>query len=151
MMPNARTMRLRHVFELRFLRFLLVGIVNTAFSYGVYAALLWVGLNYALANLIALLLGIAFSFKTQGRIVFRNPDNGLIGIFAASWLVIYLLNIALIHVFMSLGLDAYAAGLVALPMMVALSYVAQRYVVFRAAAPGSPPAGGPRHGDDSTR
>jgi len=63
--------------EKRFVRFLLVGTLNTAFSYLVYALLLLVGLHYAAANLGAVVLGIIFSFKTQGVLVFRDPRNAL--------------------------------------------------------------------------
>ena len=40
----------------RFVRFLLVGGINAAFAYAVYAMFLFVGLNYALANLLSLIV-----------------------------------------------------------------------------------------------
>ena len=112
-------------------RFILVGVLNTGFSYLIYAAMLYLGLGYQLANLIALLVGILFSFKTQGHFVFSNTDNKLFGKFALSWLVIYLCNISFIAWFISFGFDAYWAGAMALPFSVVLSYLTQRYFVFR--------------------
>jgi putative flippase GtrA len=38
------------------LRFLVVGVLNTGFSYGVYALGLYVGMRYELANLLSLVL-----------------------------------------------------------------------------------------------
>jgi len=119
----------RHVF-----RFVLVGILNTGFSYLIYAVMLFVGMEYQLANLIAMLTGILFSFKTQGRFVFFNTDNRLLGKFVISWIAIYLGNISLIGWLISFGLDAYGAGAMALPFSVVLSYLTQRYFVFRRAA-----------------
>lgn len=113
------------------IRFLIVGTLNTGFSYVIYAACLYVGLSYQLANLIALVIGILFSFKTQGHLVFKNTDNRLFGRFLLSWVLIYLCTIALIGRIIALGFDAYSAGALALPFSVALSYLTQRYFVFR--------------------
>lgn len=116
-------------------RFVLVGVLNTAFSYLVYAALLYLGLNFATANFGACALGILFSFRTQGVLVFRNPAAHLLLRYALFWLVIYLCNIGLIQLFVLLGLNAYVAGALALPPIVAMSFILQKYFVFRQSAP----------------
>jgi putative flippase GtrA len=113
------------------IRFLVVGTINTGFSYSIYAAVIFIGLSYQLANLVALSAGILFSFKTQGRLVFGNPDNRLLGRFIVSWALIYLCTIALIGRIIAFGFDPYTAGLLALPFSVALSYPLQKYFVFR--------------------
>ena len=112
-------------------RFVLVGILNTSFSYLIYATLLFVGLGYQLANFLALIMGILFSFKTQGRFVFNNPDNRLLGRYVVSWVLIYFCVVILIGEIIDLGFDAYSAGALALPFSVVLSYFAQKYFVFR--------------------
>jgi putative flippase GtrA len=114
----------------RFVRFLLVGGVNTAFSYAVYAIFLLVGFGYAFANFLALASGVLFSFKMQGTLVFKNTSQGLILRFAVCWLLIYLCNIALIREMLALGLDAYTAGALAMPPIIVMSYLLQRYFVF---------------------
>ena len=121
---------MRDLLKLRFCRFVLVGIVNTGFSYAVYAALLYIGLPYALANFGAALVGIVFSFGTQGRLVFGNRDARLIFRFAAYWLVIYAFNIALIAGFLRIGLDPYVGGAIALVPVVLASYLVQKFLVF---------------------
>lgn len=115
----------------RGIRFILIGILNTGFSYLIYAVLLFAGLGYQLANLFCLVVGILFSFKTQGHLVFDNPDNRLLGRFILSWALIYFCVIILIGRIIDLGFGAYAAGALALPFSVALSYLAQKYFVFR--------------------
>ncbi len=116
-------------------RFVLVGIVNTGFSYAIYAGLLFFGLGYAIANLIALLVGILFSFKTQGILVFNNSDNRLLFRFALAWSLIYLFNIFIIGRFIAFGLNPYISGALALPFAVLSSYFAQKYFVFRQVDP----------------
>lgn len=113
------------------LRYLIVGTINTGFSYSIYALGLFVGLKYQIANLIALMVGIVFSFKTQGRYVFNNSSNRLFGRYVISWVVIYFVTIILIGKIIDLGLNAYWAGIVALPFSVGLSYLVQKYFVFQ--------------------
>ena len=116
------------------IRFVLVGVLNTTFSYFIYAGLLFVGLSYQLANFLALVLGVLFSFRTQGHLVFRNTDNRLLGRFVISWAVIYISVIYLIGKIIATGFNAYLAGALALPFSVALSYLSQKYFVFRQTA-----------------
>jgi len=117
--------------SIRAIRFLVVGVLNTSFSYLIYAGFLYIGLGYQLANFLSLVVGILFSFKTQGRLVFNNPDNRLLGRFVLSWLVIYVCVIVFIGRIIALGLDAYTAGALSLPLSVGLSYLTQKYFVFR--------------------
>ncbi len=112
-------------------KFVLVGLLNTAFSYAIYVALVFVGMNFALANLTALVIGIGFSFKTQGILVFNNVENRRLLRFILVWLVLYLFGILMISLFISLGFDSYASGALAIPFTTVLSYVAQRFFVFR--------------------
>ncbi len=116
----------------QFFRFVLVGCLNTGFSYAIYAALLYLGLEYVAANFGALLLGILFSFRTQGSLVFRNKNSSLIYRFASSWGLIFLLNISLIYMFMQTGLNAYWAGALALVPTTVISYFVQKFFVFGA-------------------
>ena len=58
--------------NLQFIRFLIIGILNTAFGYGVYTLFLFFGVQYQLASMGALIFGIVFSFNTQRKFVFNN-------------------------------------------------------------------------------
>jgi putative flippase GtrA len=121
---------MRNLLELRFLRFLVVGVVNTAFSYGIYAALLYLGLPYVWANLGSLLVGTCFSFVMQGRLVFGNRDNSLFGRYLVFWSCIWVANILLIKAFIHFGLNAYWAGAVATVPVVIASFLVQKFFVF---------------------
>jgi putative flippase GtrA len=98
-----------------------------------YALLLFLGVNYAVANLAALVAGILFSFKMQGRFVFGNRDNRFLGRFVLCWAVIYFANITFIKRMMTLGMNGYVSGALTIPGAAVLSYLAQRFIVFRAA------------------
>lgn len=131
MLPSPKVGTRDVLLSRKFVRFLIVGLLNTAFSYVLYAFFLWLGLNYAYANLLALIIGILFSFKTQGRFVFQNQSYRAFVPFLLCWIVIYLFNVALIRELLIFGFNPYAAGALALPPVVVFSYVTQKYIVFR--------------------
>ena len=54
----------------RFVRFLLVDVINTLFGYFSFATLIIIGLDYKLAALLATIQGVLFNFQTTGRLVF---------------------------------------------------------------------------------
>jgi putative flippase GtrA len=115
----------------QFTRFVAVGVLNTSFSYMVYAIGLAFGFHFAFANLIAMVSGTLFSFVTQGRLVFNHRGFGRYGRFLSIWVCIWLFNVALVGALMAfLDIGAYVAGAIALVPMVVLSFALQRLWVF---------------------
>lgn len=114
----------------QFLRYVVVGIGNTAFSYGTYAGLLLLGFEYRVASLLALLLGIAVSFITQGTVVFRNANRVTLVKFVVAWIVIYFFNIFLIFLLMRASMTAYSAGAAAIIPVTVISYFILKFAVF---------------------
>lgn len=110
---------------------MIVGSVNTLFSYCVYAFLLFVGWNYAMASLCALLLGFLFSFRTHAAYVFRQTAARRFPRYATSWFAIYVLNTLIIWLLINAGMNPYAAGAMAVIPIAMLSYLTQRLFVFR--------------------
>ena len=125
------TGRLINLFNIRIFRFLIVGTINTGFSYSVYALLLFVDIDYKLANLGALIIGIFFSFITQSRFVFYNTNSKLFFRFLLCWILIYFFNIYIIGKLISFGFNAYEAGAIALIPVTLFSYFLQKMFVFR--------------------
>lgn len=115
----------------RFVRFLIVGAVNTIFGYACFAAFLYAGLDYALALLAATILGVAFNFKTIGALVFDSRANHLIFRFVACYGVVYAINAMLLMAFHAGGLHSPLIGqaVLVLPMAI-LSYTLNRRYVF---------------------
>lgn len=116
--------------SIQFVRYLVVGAFNTVFAYGVYAAGLFLGLPFQLANFIALVVGIAFSFTTQGALVFKNATRVTLVKFILAWLAIYLFNIALIALLMRVSFSTYLAGALATVPVTLVSYFVLKHIVF---------------------
>jgi len=112
-------------------RFIIAGVINTSFSYGIYALGLWSGLSYPAASLVSLIAGILMSFVTQGHFVFGRLEFRRFPLFVLTWLLLWGLNVALIRVVLPfVNGNAYIAGAATLVVMVVLSFIVQKYLVF---------------------
>lgn len=128
----ARGLIARH----QFIRYLLVGGLNTALAYLIFAVLLYAGLDYKWASLLQLLIGLAVSFTTQGTLVFQNATRWTFVKYVIAWAFLYLFNIGLIKLLMGgASVSAYLAGAIALVPVTLLSYVLLKFAVFGRARP----------------
>lgn len=118
------------LWAISFLRFLVVGGINTVFGYAVFALFTLMGLHYVLAALLATICGIIFNFKTTGTIVFRNKDNRLIFRFFGVYLFGYLLNIGLLKIFDLAGVNILIAQAIIVLPMACISFILMRKFVF---------------------
>lgn len=113
----------------RFGLFLLVGVLNTAFGYAVFAALVWSGMHYSLALLLATVVGIAFNFITTGRLVFGNRHTNVFWRFVAVYGLLYSVNLLALASLRAWGLGPLLGqALLMLPMAVAAFLLNRRYV-----------------------
>lgn len=127
---------LRTIKKKTFLRFLLVGLLNTFFGYTIFAVFIFLGFHYIIATLISTVLGILFNFKTIGTLVFRNSKGHLIVRFIVVYAFIYCLNIAFLKILSLLSFNMYIAGLVLLLPMAVTAYVLNDHFVYRERALG---------------
>lgn len=113
-------------------KFLLVGIMNTAFGYSLFALFIYLDLYYPLAVLFSTILGVLFNFKTIGKLVFGSSDNGLIFRFILVYVITYLLNIYFLWLFKKFGFEnMYITGFVLLIPLAAVSFLLNKFFVFR--------------------
>ncbi len=112
------------------IRYLAVGVLNTLFGYCCYAVLLWIGLHYAAAALLATVLGVLFNFKSYGTLVFDSRDNRRLLRFIGVYVLGYLLNVAGLRLLTGIGMSPYVAGAVLLLPMAALNYFLHKRYVF---------------------
>lgn len=129
---NRRVIDLiRRLWSIPFLRFLVVGGINTVFGYGVFALLILLSLHYVIAALLATICGILFNFKTTGTLVFKNRDNRLIFKFFGVYLITYLLMISLLKVFDLYGVGSLVAGAIIVLPLAVVSFLLMRKFVFK--------------------
>ena len=113
------------------LKFGLIGILNTTWSYLLYATFLWFGLGYMLASFFTIVLSVAFAFISQGVLVFGDSSRESLMRFILVWCCIYAVYLAVVAGVARLGVNHYLGGLIATPLVAVLSYILQRHFVFR--------------------
>ena len=120
----------------RLARFLVVGVVNTAFGYAVLLAALALVRNLTAALAITTVLGVLFNFVSTGRLVFRSTSPGRLWRFACVYGLIFVYNDVVLHALERVGVAPRFGGLIALPGAVAISYLLNRSFVFGARGGG---------------
>lgn len=105
----------RQLLKHQFIKFLLVGVINTIFGYLVFALAIFLGIHYPFAIIISTVAGTLFNFKTIGVLVFESHQNELIFKFFGVYIIIYFLNLG---------------GLIMLHHLVTSRYLAQAILAF---------------------
>lgn len=120
-----------------YLRFLIVGGVNTAFGFVLYSLGILAGLQVWVALMLGNVAGTVFSFYTTGSYVFRELSLSRFPRFIVCYLVVYLVNLAALGAIAPwLGDKILAQAVLALPMA-GLSYFILLRLVFAPGKAGS--------------
>jgi putative flippase GtrA len=114
-----------------FIRFILVGIINTIAGYIFYATFIFFGFDYKLAVLFGTILGVIFNFKTIGHFVFKNNNNSLILKFISVYVVTYFLSIFIIGIAKEYGYNDYIAGVFSIIPCALVSFLLNKFYVFK--------------------
>lgn len=105
------------------LRFLAVGVVNTAVGYGIYAVAVLAGAPPQVALVLQFVLGALWNFQMHARLVFAVEGWSRLPAYIGAYLLIYAGNALALRLVMAQGLGALAAQLVILPVVVAASWL----------------------------
>ena len=110
--------------------FLIVGSINTLFSYIIYSIFLYAGLDYKLSALLSTILGVFFSFKMLGSFVFHISNGRLIYKFLLAYSLIYFINITIIKFVNNIVHNYYISGVFSIVVCAAVSFFLNKYFVF---------------------
>ena len=123
----------------QFFKFGLVGVSNTAISYGTYALLTYIGCPYVLSNIIAFVVSVLNSFFWNNRYVFkkgdsehRNPWWTLAKTFLAYGSTGLILSNVLLVIFVEkCNMNKYIAPLLILVITIPLNFIINKFWAFR--------------------
>lgn len=130
-MKNTLKIFIVKLFKKKLFRFFLVSGLNTLFGYGLFALLIYWGLDYPIALFISTIAGILFNFKTIGSLVFKSNNNILIFKFFGVYGITYLCNVAGLAFFKTLNLNTYIAGAILLVPVGLLAFILNKTFVFK--------------------
>lgn len=128
--PNQIRNFITQAWSIRFIRFLVVGGINTIFGYTVYSIFILLNIHYAFASFLSTICGIIFNFFTTGRIVFRNKNSSLIFRFFLVYGITYLVNVSALSFFNAVRFNMLLAGAIMVFPLAILSYFLNKKLVF---------------------
>jgi len=116
----------------KFIKFLFVGALNTAFAYFIYALLVFAGFEPNIALTLQYIIGILWNFKTTGSIVFKNHNNMLIFKFFGCYVFTFILNSILLFVLTEfIKINDYIAQLILVLPIAIISFIIMKFYVFK--------------------
>jgi|APAra7269096768_1048522.scaffolds.fasta_scaffold16834_2 putative flippase GtrA len=115
----------------RFVRFAIVGVLNSAFGLGVYALLIHVGLPVWAALIAANVAGVSFNYVTTGKLAFSHRGANRFPSFVSIYLLCYVLNYLAITALLHMHLGPVMSQVLLTPFMAILNYLLQSRYVFR--------------------
>ena len=124
---------------IQFIKFGIVGVSNTAISYFTYSLLVYIGVYYIIASVIAFIISVINSFYWNNKLVFASNDNlikTLIIKFIKTFLAyastgLVLQNVLLWTLVEQFKFSKYLAPLFILIITVPLNFVLNKYWAFK--------------------
>ncbi|MGB3179085.1 MAG: GtrA family protein [Albidovulum sp.] len=113
----------------RFIKFLAVGVLNTAFGFAAYAVLIWAGLPPQPALAVSYVMGVIWNYGTHARLVFGAEGFKRLPLYALAYSLLYVINAVALAMMLKAGLPAlWAQAVLVLPMAM-IAFVLVSYVL----------------------
>lgn len=122
------------IFKKKEIRFIFVGGINTIVGYGSYAILLFISVDYILANFLSTIIGVINSYIWNKLFTFKSYRRSLKELFRfiLVYAVNYLLNLVLLVICVDhLLIDKYISGIICLFVTTIISYAGHNFFVFK--------------------
>jgi len=120
---------------IQFLKFGMVGISNTLISLAIYYTLVYLGVHYLLANVVAFALSVLNAFYWNSKFVFRQRSNHKKGRLLKVYLCYgftFLLSTALLFLMVDIiGVSELIAPLINLCVTVPLNFLLNKFWAFK--------------------
>jgi putative flippase GtrA len=121
----------RRAAEVRqFVKFLIVGGINTLVGYSLFAAFLMSGMASGFALITAAVLGTIFNFASTGRVVFKSSTAVLLPRFVIFYAGQCIVNLALLQMLEKIGIPSLVAQAILVPFIAVLTFFGLRQFVF---------------------
>ena len=119
----------------QFVRFGLVGVSNTLLSLGIYYLLVFLRVDYIVANTVAFVVSVLNAYYWNNRFVFSKTTKGHVRPLLKTYVAYgstFLLGTLLLYVMVDLlGVSKYIAPLLNLVVTIPLNFLINRFWAFR--------------------
>lgn len=123
---------------IQFIKFAIIGFSNTLISYLVYAAGVYLGLHYMLANVLGFVISVLNSFYWNNKYVFRQEEGGrnTLHALAKTFLSYGATGLVLANILLYLWVDIlhiseYLGPIINLMVTVPLNFLLNKFWAFR--------------------
>lgn len=106
----------------RFVRFILIGVVNTVFGYTVFSILVLLGVPPQPALILAFTIGVIWNYWTHARLVFHQRGLRQLPAYGLCYVLIYVLNSLALEAALRAGIGPLIAQAVLAPIAAVLSF-----------------------------
>ena len=123
----------------QFIKFSLVGLLNTFIALVVYYVLWWYGVNYLLANTIAWVISVLNAFYWNNKYVFVKAERWIFALFKTyiSYGVSFVLGLAVLYVLVEkMAVSEAVAPVLTLCVTVPLNFLMNKFWTFRSNSRG---------------
>jgi putative flippase GtrA len=127
---NRQYVSVKKLLKIQFIRFLLVGCLNTAVGYALFAIGILLGMPSALALMISTAIGVLFNYFSTGRMVFAWRSSRRFWRFVSGYGIIYFINAVSLYGLERMAIPSLLAQGLLLPLIVGLSFLVSKYLVF---------------------
>ena len=120
---------------IQFIKFGIVGISNTIISLIVYYALVYLGVNYLIANICGFIISVLNAYYWNNKYVFKNSKTNKSGKLLktyASYGITFILSNVLLYVQVDiLGISKIIAPIINLIITIPLNYLLNKFWTFK--------------------
>ena len=118
----------KRILNIKFIRFLLVGSINTVLSFLIFSFLYYIGFHYIIATTMNLAIGMFISFNTHKHITFTSKSNKY-NIYVGFALIFYLITNILLYLADQSNFNIYLSYFcILLPIALFNFLILRRYV-----------------------
>lgn len=114
-------------------RFLFFGALNTGITFLVFSGLVFFGLHYAIANILAWCIGVLLSFFFNARFVF-NAQANVFSFFKFVFSNIFSISLNLLFLFIAVDIfkfDPIISSIFSIPLIAISNYILFRFIAFK--------------------
>lgn len=116
----------------KFIKFIIIGMINTLFSYVFFVVIFWFIPNKEIALTLSFIVAILFNYFTVSSYVFKDNINWVkLILFFGVYLLLYVINLIHLYIFVDyLKYDVYIAQFITLFYLPVISFFLNNKYVF---------------------
>lgn len=121
------------LYNMKKIRFVLIGVVNTVFSYTIFAGLIYFQVQVEYALILSTVAGVIFNYFSYKGVVFKRKASAESFIkHVVVYCVVYFFNIQMLFLISKFFTqNTYLAQIICIPMLVMISWVLMNKWVYK--------------------